>query len=336
MKEPKWLAKERGAPAEMPKQLRIGKPKPLELQSKNVKRFTLDEMLEKDGRFAKKAFLSRRLKDGNPYAAFLGSGFEECNFLFVDKGKKAELELTCDSSLSMNFIFLGEGARLRLFTTVVSDSMNAIEVDAGEGSRLDGGLLKHKGAFAYHGQAATAGTGARINSASFWGGSGFGELLTELRGVQAEALHISLSSGGDSEDVALNSKVMHYANDSGSDVIMRGVAQDSSRTEFHGHVGVERSGRGSRSSLEQQILLLDRKARAEASPVLEILNNDVECSHSAAVRQLEDEKLFYLMSRGLGRDTAKKTMVMGFLRSAMNRIKDRELRNMFMPPFMRD
>jgi len=335
MKEPEWLEKEKKDACRTACASKVAEPKLLQKKSKNVKILSLDEMIEKDAKLAKEAF-TKRLIRGTGYAACLTTNFKECNFIFVDKGKKAELELLADSSLAMNFIFIGEGASLRLFTTVVSDSLNSIEIRLEDNARLDAGLLKHKGTFAYHAQAATAGTGASVNSASFWGGSGTGHTLTELRGAESKALHVELSAAGDSEDIRLNSKALHAANSTGSDVIMRGVAQDSSRTFFGGAVAVESNGRGSKSSLEQQVLLLDKDARADAEPVLEIKNNDVECSHSAAVRQIEEEKLFYMMSRGLGKDLAKTTIVTGFLRSAMKRIKDKELRNMFMPPFMRD
>lgn len=335
MKEPGWLEKERKDACRTACESKVPEPKLLKKKAKNVKILSLGEMLEKDAKLAKEAFTKRLIKN-NPYAACLTTNFKECSFMFVDKGKKAELELLADSSLAMNFIFVGEGATLRLFTTVVSDSLNSIEVRLEGNARLDAGFLKHKGAFAYHSQAAVAGTGASVNSASFWGGSGLGDTLTELRGAESRALHVELSAAGGREDITLNSKALHAANSTESEVVMRGVAQDSSRTFFGGSVGVESNGRGSKSSLEQQVLLLDKDAKAEAEPVLEIKNNDVECSHSAAVRQIEEEKLFYLMSRGLGKDLARTTVVTGFLRSAMKRIKDKELRNMFMPPFMRD
>jgi hypothetical protein len=322
MKAPKWLQKKE---LEMPPELSITEPKPVQIKSKNVKRYSLEQMLEEDVAFAKKAFTRNLLKGAS--ADNIRSGFNDCSFFLVESGKKAELELVCDNSVSLNFIFIGERASLRLCTKVVSDS---------DDSRLDCAFLKHKGAFAYHGQAAEAGTGAILNSSAFWGGSGRGETVTDLKGANSRALHIGLSGTGDSEGLSLDSRVLHSANSTKSEVVMRGVAEDSSSTVFRGNVGVESNGRGSVSSLEQQVLLLDRDAKAETDPVLEIKNNDVQCSHSAAVRQLDEEKVFYLMSRGMDRDKAKNMMVMGFLRSAMSRIKDKELRNVFMPPFMRD
>jgi Fe-S cluster assembly scaffold protein SufB len=336
MIEPGWLQKERKSSAATPEVV-IDSPKDLRISAKNVRLFTLEEMLDKDPGFAKKAFLSRSIRQRRgDCAGYLNNSFRECNFMFVDKGKNATLDVHSDSALSMNFIFLAEGSSLRISTLIVSDSYNSFEIKADENSKVDTGLLKQKGAFAYHNQAATAQAGSTVNFAGFWSGSGCGETSTRLTGVGSKATHVALSTGGDEEKLKLNSSVIHSANNTHSDLIMRGVAQDRSSTSFQGTVDVESNGRGSKSSLKQEILLLDRDARAEARPVLEIKNNDVECSHAAAVRQIEEEKLFYLQSRGLQRDIARSILITGFLRSAISRIDDKELRNLFKPPFMAD
>ncbi len=335
MTEPEWLLKEMAEASSMAQPgLDIPQPKRMQIKSKNVRILTMAEMLDKDPKFAKNAFMKRRLR--GPYAAYLSSRFHECNFIFIDKGKKAELELISDSCLAMNFLYVGEGSSLRLSNIVVSDSLNSVEMSMEENARVDAGFLKHKGAFAYYGQSTSAGTGSSVNSVCFWGGNGVGDVTSELRGAGSKALHLGLCTGGDKENIKLNSSVLHSANKTESNVVMKGVAQDSSSMSFSGHVGVESNGRGSKSSLEQHILLLDEDAKAEANPVLEIKNNDVECSHSAAVRQIEDEKLFYLQTRGLSRSMARTTLITGFLRSAINMVADKELRNMLKPPFMQD
>ena len=110
----------------------------------------------------------------------------------------------CDNSLSLNFFFIGEKASLRLSTCVKSDSMNSYEIHAEKDSRFDSGFLKYKGTFAYYNQSAIAEENSRISSASFWGGSGFAEMETELKGVGSSALHIGLASSGDHEKISLN------------------------------------------------------------------------------------------------------------------------------------
>ncbi len=340
LNEPKWLLEQRLDALELVEEPEraITEPKKPEIKSStNVRIMALGDVLAKDPKFAKKAFLSRRILPAiSPYAAYLGSHFQDCNFIFVDKNKKAALELSLDSSLALTFMFIGSGSTLRIGGTAVSDCMDICEIVADENSRMDCAFLKQKGAFAYRGFSASMATGSSLCASSFWSGSGYGDSVCELRGVGSKVLNVELSAAGDSERLSLHSDFRHMANDAESEVLMRGVAQDTSHTSFDGKVVVEGNGRGAKSRLSQQVLLLDKGAKVETNPVLEIKNNDVECSHAAAVRQLEEDKLFYMQTRGLSRELAKTTAITGFLRGAINRVENKELRNMFKPPFMQE
>jgi Fe-S cluster assembly protein SufD len=68
-------------------------------------------------------------------------------------------------------------------------------------------------------------------------------------------------------------------------------------------------------------LLLSNDARVDTKPQLEIFNEDVKCAHGATVGQLEDEELFYLVSRGLRPDVAKNLLTYGFAEEVINKIK---------------
>jgi Fe-S cluster assembly protein SufB/Fe-S cluster assembly protein SufD len=67
-------------------------------------------------------------------------------------------------------------------------------------------------------------------------------------------------------------------------------------------------------------MILSKEARADAIPGLEIETNDVKATHSASVAQINDEELFYLMSRGLSEDSAKKLIIIGFFEPLIERI----------------
>lgn len=337
LNEPKWLLKERLDSSNLSNlDFESVSPKDVEVKkSKNVKIYSFSEMLSKDEKFTKKIFLSRT-KKSNTYNSYLNGFFRQCNFLFVDKGKHAELDLCFDNSLAINFVFIGAHASLRLLGSAVSNAMNLVDITLDENARLDAGLLKHKGAFSYCEKNTNLGTNSTANFMSFLSGSGVCNTSSFLKGVNSSVLHVDLSIAGDSESVNMGSEVFHLSNATKSNVVMRGVAQDTSKTILNGKVNVETNGKGSTSSLSQHVLLLDKGAKAETNPLLEIKNNAVECSHSAAIRSLEPEKLFYLQSRGLSEQLAKTTMITGFLRSAMNMMKDKELRNMFKPPFMQE
>ncbi|HID72389.1 TPA: hypothetical protein EYP38_00490 [Candidatus Micrarchaeota archaeon] len=178
--EPKWLKEERRkALALLKEEPKVEIPalkKPEIRKSKNVRMLTLAGMLEKDSKFAKKAFISRRISpDTSAYSAYLGAYFRDCSFIFVDKGKRAELDLSLGGSLSMNFIFIGDNASLRISGSAVSNCLDICEMQAGENARIDCAFLKQKGAFAYRGLSASMGTGSSLCAASFWSGSGHGD-----------------------------------------------------------------------------------------------------------------------------------------------------------------
>jgi len=74
----------------------------------------------------------------------------------------------------------------------------------------------------------------------------------------------------------------------------------------------------SNSLLTERILLLSDTASADAIPELEILTDDVKCSHAASVSRIPEEHIFYLMSRGISRKEAEEMVIEGFLESSSN------------------
>lgn len=76
-------------------------------------------------------------------------------------------------------------------------------------------------------------------------------------------------------------------------------------------------------------LILSKQARADSIPGLEILADDIRCSHAATVGQLDEESIFYLMSRGLPRREAKRIVIEGFFASVMERVPFEGVRDRF-------
>jgi Fe-S cluster assembly protein SufD len=76
-------------------------------------------------------------------------------------------------------------------------------------------------------------------------------------------------------------------------------------------------------------LVLSKEARADSIPGLEILTDDVRCTHGATVGKIDNEQIFYLESRGLPRETAQRLIVEGFFDPIMQRIPFEGVRNRF-------
>jgi Fe-S cluster assembly protein SufD len=73
-------------------------------------------------------------------------------------------------------------------------------------------------------------------------------------------------------------------------------------------------------------LLLSKRAHADAIPGLEILANDVRCTHAAAIAQIDKEQLFYLRSRGLGEPIAQRLVIEGFMAELVERFEEGPIR----------
>ena len=100
----------------------------------------------------------------------------------------------------------------------------------------------------------------------------------------------------------------------------KGVLNDRSRAVFNGKVFVRENAHGTNAQQSNKNLLLSNEARVDTKPQLEIFNDDVKCSHGATVGQLEDEELFYLLTRGLPEPLARNLLTYGFAEEIINKI----------------
>ena len=100
----------------------------------------------------------------------------------------------------------------------------------------------------------------------------------------------------------------------------KGVMNDKSRAVFNGKVFVRENAHGTDAQQSNKNLLLSNDARVDTKPQLEIFNDDVKCSHGATVGQLEEEELFYLLTRGLQETLARNLLTYGFAEEIINKI----------------
>ncbi len=100
----------------------------------------------------------------------------------------------------------------------------------------------------------------------------------------------------------------------------KGVLNDKSRGVFNGKVFVRENASGTDAKQSNKNLLMSNDARVDTKPQLEIYNDDVKCAHGATVGQLEEEELFYLLSRGLNETLARNLLTYGFAEEIVNKI----------------
>ncbi|MDO9407564.1 Fe-S cluster assembly protein SufD [Patulibacter sp.] len=118
----------------------------------------------------------------------------------------------------------------------------------------------------------------------------------------------------------------HMAPNTTSDLAFRGVLAEKSSTVWRGMIKVDEQGQQTDAFQESRNLLLGRKAHADNIPGLEIAANDVRCTHAAAIAQIDPEQLFYLRSRGLGLNMARRLVIEGFLAELVTRFEEGPVR----------
>jgi len=134
---------------------------------------------------------------------------------------------------------------------------------------------------------------------------------TALRGI-------ALASGNQLS--ALHSAVRHSSPDCSSEQEQRNAVAGRSRVVFRGAVQVPIGSDNTTANQLCRSLLLSDLARLDVSPNLEILTDDIVCTHGATVSDLDDEMIFYLQSRGLARSQARVLMLEGWARSIMDSV----------------
>jgi Fe-S cluster assembly protein SufD len=113
----------------------------------------------------------------------------------------------------------------------------------------------------------------------------------------------------------------HIAPDTTSDFAFKGALRDEARAVWRGMIRVEQDAQKTNAYQENRNLLLSRQAHADSIPGLEILANDVRCTHGATLGQVDRDQLFYLMARGLTRAEAERLIVRGFFQDVLDRVE---------------
>jgi len=139
------------------------------------------------------------------------------------------------------------------------------------------------------------------------------------RGSGVQQAEIGFGSGSQLFD--LTSYTRHRGLDTTGNLLSKGVFEDQARGFMKGLIDIERSAKGTDSFLGEFGMLLNKKARSVTIPSLEIDQPDVRrASHSSAVGPIDESQVFYLMSRGISRDLARRFIVLGFLEPVVARI----------------
>jgi Fe-S cluster assembly protein SufD len=129
------------------------------------------------------------------------------------------------------------------------------------------------------------------------------------------------------ETIELTTEVRHEVPQTASQTVVRSIAAGRGRGRYYGNIRIAAHAHGSEASLRDDTLLIGKDAKIDAIPALEIAANDVKAFHGATVGAIDDEHIFYLMSRGIERDAAEKLIALGFFEPALSRFPGEALRD---------
>ena len=149
---------------------------------------------------------------------------------------------------------------------------------------------------------------------------------TMLKGEGSEVRDIEVFYGNGSQHFDMTTNVWHMVPNTKADLSVKGVLKDGARSISLGMVRIAKEAQKTDSYLAEHTLLLDQKARADAIPALEIEANDVRAAHASSTSQIDENQIFYLQTRGLDDDTARKTIVAGFLNPVIEKIPIEDVR----------
>lgn len=130
-------------------------------------------------------------------------------------------------------------------------------------------------------------------------------------GARGEVLSIAYAGAGQHQDAG--AKMIHFAPNTSSRIVSKSISKNGGRTSYRGLVQVQPNATQSSVYVSCDALLMDEDSRSDTYPTMKIRENEVAVQHEATVEKLGEEKLFYLMSRGITKADAEGILVNGFI-----------------------
>jgi Fe-S cluster assembly protein SufD len=172
----------------------------------------------------------------------------------------------------------------------------------------------------------------RQNGRLFWGTAHCGARsakvfsAVDLQGPRGRAEWYGLQVLDSEQEADSSTSQNHLAPGTGSDFLYKMVLSGAARSFSTGMVRVAPEAAGADGYQGNRILILSDRAKAETVPSLEILSDDVRCSHGVSIGGLDPEELFYLRTRGVSEAESRRVLVGGFLETVLARIPDERIR----------
>jgi Fe-S cluster assembly protein SufB len=304
---------------------------PDELKSKGLVISSIDYALKNYGDIIQKTLESTNSKE-DKYTALNNAAFNSGIFIKIPKNLILEkpihiistLSVDGTSTISRNVIVTEESSKASIVQELYAPKaisqqsyLELLNISVGQNSQLDGTTLQmmDQNAINFSTRKAMVAQDSKIN----WYLGLFGAMLSRYRidyflnGTGASANDSEVIFGNDEQSFDLSSNVNHEKPSTEGKVIEKSILKNKSKSLFKGMIRIKEEASKSNSFLSSRSILLDKGAKSDAIPGLEIFTNDVKATHSASVAQIDEEQIFYLQTRCLDREEAERIIVEGFL-----------------------
>ena len=167
---------------------------------------------------------------------------------------------------------------------------------------------------------------AGLHTITVGGGLVRNDVNTVLAGKGAEVVMNGLYLVKGRQHVDNHTRIDHAAPHCTSMENYKGILDDQGHGIFNGRIVVRPEAQKTNATQSNQNLMLSDKALVNTNPQLEIYADDVKCTHGATVGQIDEETMFYFLSRGIDRGTARRLLIHGFTQEIISRIEDDNVR----------
>ena len=292
----------------------------------------------------KEHFFTEVPVDEHKFTALHGAFLSDGIFVYVPRGVEVELPLEVlrdissgGSSFPHTTIVVDTQASLTFVDRFKSEDSegtalcsSVVEVEARAGATVNYISLQEWGRNVHHFQTQrfTGHRDSTVRSLAVQLGSKFARAQVEsvLTGEGSFSEMLGLYFADSDQHFAQRTLQEHAVPNTTSDLLYKGALKEVSRSEYSGLIKVAKGAQGTDAYQANRNIVLSEQAVARSIPQLEIEANEVRCTHGATVSPVEEEHIFYLMSRGIDRVTAQKLVVFGFFGDVLDRIRVPELR----------
>lgn len=241
---------------------------------------------------------------------------KDSKFFLLDLNNYSEkVELTVSNNSNVDILILN----------LHDDSI--VHFDVLDNAYLHVALLDHKSTKNFK-ISANVGLNSTFSAhfADFIVGECKGEVLVNLNkeGASCDWHLASLTEKNDKKEFDVS--VYHNSPRTFAQMDNYGVCRDEGRLAFSGICQIYKGAHGSKAHQNAKIMVFDRTSHGVAKPILKIDENDIEASHAAIVGKINDEHIFYLTSRGLTEDEAKRLITLGYLKPILNGFADDDIK----------